>query len=373
MTRIWRKMPVPDKFMTLKNSVAFSLGRSINLFRNNLFYSRTTIIAFFLVCFSLAALCVTQPKHVSDTVSNEKSKKHEVTQHFLTIESIRLRYIEAGKGQAVVMIHGNAGGIEDFEFGVFDSLCIDYRVMAFDRPGHGASGRAKGKSATVEYQAQLLHDTLAGLGITSPVLVGHSWGGALALAYALKYPSETSGLILLAPAAYPDTETNGLLRSFVKTPVIGNLGLFFGKALVGHTMLKHDLEQAFYPQQVPDDYFKIAASSWLGTKQLRAYLEDEWALNSSLKKMSKRYSEIRVPVVIVTGDDDQIVSPRENAYRLKTDITQSKLVELKDTGHEIPLTRPECVREALLSIDMPESDTVARENSRTQESVVASN
>jgi pimeloyl-ACP methyl ester carboxylesterase len=364
---------VPNRFVTLNNRMALSFGRLINSFRSNPSYSRITIVALFLVCFSFTGLCVTQPKHHPETASKSKSKKHEVPQHFLTIESIRLRYIEAGKGQAVVMIHGNAGGIEDFEFGVFDSLCSDYRVMAFDRPGHGASGRANGKSATVEYQAQLLHETLVGLGITSPVLVGHSWGGALALAYALKYPSETSGLVLLAPAAYPDTETNGLLRSFVKTPVIGDLGLFFGKALIGHTMLKHDLEQAFYPQQVPDDYFKIAASSWLGTKQLRAYLEDEWALNSSLKKMSKRYSEIRVPVVIVTGDDDRIVSPRENAYRLNTEITQSKLVELKNTGHEIPLTRPECVREALLSIDERGPDTVARENSRMQELVVANN
>ncbi len=89
--------------------------------------------------------------------------------------------------------------------------------------------------------------------------------------------------------------------------------------------------------------------------------------------MSKRYSEIRVPVVIVTGDDDQIVSPRENAYRLKSDITQSKLVELKDTGHEIPLTRPECVREALLSIDMRETDNVAKENSRMLELVAVGN
>ena len=364
-------MREPDTFWTLNNSMAFSFGRLISISRSNSFYSRITIITLLLVCSSLAALCVTQPKHDSEKASKEKSKKHEVTQHFLTIESIRLRYIEAGKGQAVVMIHGNAGGIEDFEFGVFDSLCINYRAMAFDRPGHGASGRANGKSATVEYQAQLLHDTLAGLGITSPILVVHSWGGALALAYALKYPSEISGLVLLAPAAYPDTETNGLLRTVVKTPIIGDLGLFFGKALVGHTMLKHDLEKAFYPQQVPDDYFKIAASSWLGTKQLRAYLEDEWALNSSLKKMSKRYSEIHVPVVIVTGDDDQIVSPRENAYRLNTEITQSKLIELKDTGHELPMTRPDCVREALQSIDVPERDTMAVENSIPQESTVA--
>jgi pimeloyl-ACP methyl ester carboxylesterase len=101
--------------------------------------------------------------------------------------------------------------------------------------------------------------------------------------------------------------------------------------------------RAFYPQTVPDNYLKLAVASWLGRKQLKAYLEDEWALNDSLKKMSKRYSEINIPVVILSGDEDRIVSPRENAYRLHAAIPQSQLIGLKDTGHEIPLTHPESI------------------------------
>jgi pimeloyl-ACP methyl ester carboxylesterase len=63
--------------------------------------------------------------------------------------------------------------------------------------------------------------------------------------------------------------------------------------------------------------------------------------------MSKRYGELRMPVVIVTGDQDQIVSPKENAYRLKERIPQARLVELKGVGHEIPLARPDSVYSAL--------------------------
>jgi len=55
-------------------------------------------------------------------------------------------------------------------------------------------------------------------------------------------------------------------------------------------------------------------------------------------------------VVIVTGDQDQIVSPKENAYRLKERIPQAQLVELKGVGHEIPLTRPDSVYSALTAI-----------------------
>jgi pimeloyl-ACP methyl ester carboxylesterase len=278
------------------------------------------------------------------------SGKSEVEQHFVTVESLRVHYIEGGNGRTVVMIHGNAGGVEDFEFGVTDLLSRQYRVVAIDRPGHGRSDRPTGRAATVEYQAQLLHQTLLRLGITQPILVGHSWGSALALAYALRYPNEASAMVLLAPAAYPNNGTNGLLRMTIKAPVVGDLSLLLGKSIMGHRMLKRDLARAFYPQTVPDDYLKIASSSWLGRKQLKAYLEDEWALNDSLKEMSKRYSEIHIPVVIVTGDEDKIVSPQENAYRLHAAIPQSRMVELKDTGHQIPVTDPGSISAALMLI-----------------------
>jgi pimeloyl-ACP methyl ester carboxylesterase len=84
---------------------------------------------------------------------------------------------------------------------------------------------------------------------------------------------------------------------------------------------------------------------------LKAYLDDEARLNASLRKLSKRYSEINIPVVILTGDHDQIVSPKENAYRLKDSIANAQLIELKDTGHEIPQTHPESISKALSLIN----------------------
>jgi len=163
-----------------------------------------------------------------------------VADHFISVESLRVHYVDIGVGPTVVMIHGNAGSVEDFEFKAFPLLSAEYRVVAVDRPGHGGSDRPVGKSATLEYQAELLHRTIASLGIAQPTLVGHSWGGSLALAYALKYPSEVSAMVLLAPAAYPDNGVNGLLRATVQTPVIGDLSLLLGRAVVGRRLLRRD-------------------------------------------------------------------------------------------------------------------------------------
>src|SRR5215475_182820 len=267
---------------------------------------------------------------------------------YIEIEKMKLHVVQCGMGQqTVVMIHGNAGDVHDFEYGVAEQLSKSYRVIGFDRPGHGKSERPGGKAASVEDQARMLHEALQNLGVKNAILLGHSWGASLAMCYALRYPAETVGLVLLAPAAFPDTDPNPLLRAVVKTPLFGELTLMFAKTLIGGDRLRHELERAFYPQPAPENYLKIATSTWLGRKQLRAYLEDEWSLNNSLRRMSGHYGELRMPVVIVTGDQDQIVSPKENAYRLKEAIPQAQLVELKGAGHEIPLTRPDSVYCAL--------------------------
>jgi pimeloyl-ACP methyl ester carboxylesterase len=286
--------------------------------------------------------------------SNDPSPQtYSIKEKFLTIEGLRVRYIESGSGPAVVMIHGNAGSIEDFELGVIQALALSYRVIAVDRPGHGKSDRPNETTVNVEYQARLLHQVLLSLGVTQPVLVGHSWGAALALSYGLQYPTEVSALILVAPAAYPDTGESRFLQAMNKPPIMGEVTLLLARSILGRHILKDALRRAFSPQPLPDRYFRLVASSWLGRKQLKAYLNDESSFNASLKKLSSRYSEIIVPVVILTGDHDQIVSATANAYRLKDSIANSQLVELNDTGHEIPQTRPESIRNALRLITSP--------------------
>ena len=304
-----------------------------------------------LVTSSAFTFCLAQTNNSTapeSSARNSSGQCENAQEHFVTVNGLRVHYIETGSGPAVVLIHGNAGSVEDFSYRTIPVLCSEYRIVAIDRPGHGKSDRPSDKSARLESQAALLHDTLGLLGIKRPILVGHSWGGSLALAYAIHYPNEVASLVLVAPAAYAETEENWWwMTAFVKPPVIGDVSLAVGKLFFGHSLLKSELKDAFYPQTVPDDYLKSASSSWLGHKQLKSYLHDEWKLNSSLKTLSQRYSEIRVPVVIVTGDADKVTPPKGNAYPLKAAISQSQLLELKNTGHEIPLIQPQSIRDAL--------------------------
>ena len=285
--------------------------------------------------------------HVAIAGANYAEGCEQPTEHYINIENTRLHYVEAGAGHDVVLIHGNAGSVDDFDFQSLGRLCLDYRVIAIDRPGHGKSDRPKDSDATLQYQVHLLHETLSQLGITRPVLVGHSWGGSLALTYAVDYPQELSAIVLFAPAAYADGGPDQFMRAVLKTPVIGDISLTIGRILLGKHLLKKELQKAFYPDSVPDDYLRHACVSWLGHKQVRAILEDEYGLDQELKKVSKHYSEISIPVIIVTGDHDKVVSAEHNAFRLKTSISHSQLMELKNTGHQIPQTHPESIYNAL--------------------------
>jgi pimeloyl-ACP methyl ester carboxylesterase len=129
--------------------------------------------------------------------------------------------------------------------------------------------------------------------------------------------------------------------------VVGDVSLTLGRVILGKHLLKKELRKAFYPDSVPDEYLRHASVSWLSHKHVRAILEDEYGLDQELKQVSKHYPEITIPVVIVTGDHDKVVSAEHNAIRLKTSIGQSQLMELKNTGHQIPQTHPESIYNAL--------------------------
>jgi pimeloyl-ACP methyl ester carboxylesterase len=70
-------------------------------------------------------------------------------------------------------------------------------------------------------------------------------------------------------------------------------------------------------------------------------------LNDSLKVLSERYADIRLPVVIVAGDSDLLLEPKSQSHRLHQTIPGSELIVLPRTGHQIPQTRPQSVINAI--------------------------
>ena len=268
------------------------------------------------------------------------------TGQFVSVGGLKLHYVNKGSGRPVVLIHGNPGSHQDYSLGVFGQVAQSFHAFAFDRPGHGYSERRDGLKATVEVQARLLRDALRKLSIEKPLLVGHSWGGALALAAAIEYEDELSGLVLLAPAAYP-SDSSEWWSILPNVPLLGNLVIKTLTPLIGRGIVKYGLKDAYHPEPVQQDYLRLAEALWTRTERVRACVYDERTLSASLRVLSQHYSEIRLPVVIVTGDSDLLLKPDEHARLLHRTIPGSKLVVLPRTGHQIPQTHPESVIEAI--------------------------
>jgi pimeloyl-ACP methyl ester carboxylesterase len=105
------------------------------------------------------------------------------------VNGVRLRYVERGSGEPLVLLHGNGSMIQDFESsGLIDLAAKNYRVFVFDRPGFGHSDRPRNVVWTHDAQAALIKRALERLGVSHAVALGHSWGASVATALALKYP-----------------------------------------------------------------------------------------------------------------------------------------------------------------------------------------
>src|SRR6188474_825159 len=118
-------------------------------------------------------------------LAKKAERRNPPTGRFITINGVRLHYVERGTGDALVLLHGNGSMIQDFESsGLIDLAAKDHRVIVFDRPGFGHSERPRSLVWTPDAQAQLIRPALAQLGVSNAIVLGHSWGASVAVAIA---------------------------------------------------------------------------------------------------------------------------------------------------------------------------------------------
>lgn len=271
---------------------------------------------------------------------------------FVEVDGVRLHYIRQGSGRPIVFLHGSDGFLQDFADSVVDSLVSDGCCIAFDRPGHGYSDVPRSEPPTLEVQAGLIHDALKALGVERPILVGHSWGAALAVCYASSYPEEVAGLALVAGYLYPAAKVTSRLlrlplRLLVALPRIPLLGTFIVSTftpIVKTALMRIGLSLAFSPDPVPTGYARKARALWVRTPaRVRALAQESATDEPILARLAARYAEIRLPIHLCAGDSDQILPPGRHSRQFHRDAPRSRLTVIKGAGHQLMQTHPEAV------------------------------
>lgn len=235
----------------------------------------------------------------------------------------------------LVFIHGASGNLRDQVEAFAEPLNGRAEMLFIDRPGHGYSERGGPDNAFPSGQADALAKLMEKLGIGPAIIVGHSFGGAIAAAFAVRHPQQTAGLLFLAPATHPWPGGVDWYYSLASTPVIGWL---FAHALVvpaGLRRLEHGTIGVFSPNPRPGDYIeKTAPALVLRPRAFRNNAEDVANLLDYVKRESPRYREISAPTVIITGDRDDVVLAELHSIGLQRDIEGAELITIQNLGHK---------------------------------------
>ena len=271
---------------------------------------------------------------VNAAVARRAERRHPPEGRFITVDGVRLHYTDRGAGSPVVLVHGNAVSGHDYDTsGVAEMLARTNRVIIFDRPGFGHSDRPRSRMWSAEPQAELLHKALASLQIQRPVIVGHSWGTLVALALALNHPADTAGLVLLSGYYFPTLRLDATLVAPVATPILGDVLRYTVSPVLGWLLMPAFKRTLFAPAPVPARFkAEYSAAMALRPSQVRATAEDGALMVPSAQRLSWRYGAIAMPVAIMAGHGDKVVSNRQ-AERLHEAIPGSSLHIIEDVGH----------------------------------------
>lgn len=285
------------------------------------------------------------------TKTRAAEKAHPPAGKFINVDGVRLHYLERGAGPAVVLLHGNGVTSQDFELsGVMDQLAASHRVIAFDRPGFGYSARPDGTEWTPEAQASLFYQALHALQVERPVLVGHSWGTLVTAALALDFPKYVRGIVMIGGYYYPSPRVDAAMAALANLPVLGTLWRYTGAPLLGRLLWPAFSKQVFSPMPIPARFRQLPPWLALRPSQLRASAAESGLMVPAAKRLCQRYGELIMPVALIAGDGDKLISPRKNSLRLHQAISHSALQLESGAGHMAHYAAPERVVAAVAQV-----------------------
>ncbi len=272
---------------------------------------------------------------------------HPPTGAFVSVKGEDVHFIEAGEGPPVILLHGAGGNSRDFTHGgMLANLAKSYRVIAFDRPGSGhTTRRAKGLHDP-RRQAELLAEAAAALGAENPIVVGHSLGGPVAIAWAMS--REVRGAVLLGAVAMKRRDAESLLYTTADTPVIGHLLATAAPLMFRADYITRSVAGVFAPQPAPASYAAdLGAALATRPATARATAADRVRVWPLLEEMSARYPEIAAPFEVITGDRDASVPPEVHSFPLAELLPNARVTVLEGIGHMPHHARPDALEAAL--------------------------
>ena len=273
----------------------------------------------------------------------------------LDIDGVKVHAKVMGEGPDLVMIHGASGNLRDFTFDFAERLTDRYRVVLFDRPGLGWTDRLPGYGGAwnndaepPQAQAALLQKAADALDVKNPIVLGHSYGGAVALAWGLSRPEDTAALVLVSGVSEPWPGGLGWLYTVTGSTLGSALFIPLVTAFAPKSLVKASVDAIFAPQKPPEGYTRyIGAGLTLRRESTRANAQQVNSLLPQIVEMQAQYETLSLPVEAVHGDTDNIVPLHIHSQPLMDDLPNGNLTVLEGVGHMPHHADPQAVEDAI--------------------------
>lgn len=288
----------------------------------------------------------------SEWLGARAARQHPPAGSFVSFDAGRLHYRERrpdGPSRGtVVLIHGASSSHADMLTTLGPELA-QYRIVAFDRPGHGWSDRLEGDAmADPARQAAALMRAIDAVVPERFVLVAHSLGGAASTRIALERPERLRGLVLLGGVTHPWPGGIAWYHHLTVWPVIGPLFTRLVGVPAASGLLDSGAQSVFAPRPVTPGYLDAAQIELLlRPATFRANSQDIAATLDFVTAQAPRYRELQVPVIAITGDSDAIVSPVIHSAAIARQAPQGRFMLLPGVGHMPHHAAPEIVAAAI--------------------------
>jgi len=249
---------------------------------------------------------------------------------FIIVDGRRMHYEISGTGPDLVLIHGASGSLRDLTFSLRDRLTDRYRVIVVDRPGLGHSDPLDDTSLAA--QARVIKAGVAQLGVTDPIVLGQSYGGAVALAWALD--GGPRALVLVGSPSMPWPGTLDLWYRVTSTRLGRALAVPVASAFVPESYVRAATGAVFAPDPVPPGYeAHLGTALTLRRATLATNTAQVNALRAELVTMEPRYPTLTLPVELIHGTADTIVPLRIHSAPLALLLPYATLTVIDGAGH----------------------------------------
>lgn len=259
---------------------------------------------------------------------------------FVDVGGAKIHVVVKGSGPDLVVIHGASGNVRDMEAALGAHLTDRYRVFFVDRPGHGWSDRLGAdyerpfttQAETLAEQAKALSAAVTKLGAKDPIVLGHSYGGAVAMAWGLDQPA--SALVVVSGAILPWPGDIDVTYRLLGSSLGGGIIAPLASAFIPETYVANAANNAFRPQSAPPDYItKTAVPLATRITTLRANNRMVKSLRPEIVEQSKRYDALTMPIELLHGTADKTVYLTVHAGPLSEKLENAHLTALDGIGH----------------------------------------